>query len=148
MLILLGISTLAAALVGNRTISEDGTGSTVASETEATTTETDAPPRTGPGGEELTFDVRVGGEKMKVVRAEVGDQVSLLVRSKKPDLVEIPAFGLVEAATPQVPARFDILATEPGEFGIRLVDGKRVVAQLEIREREPAASEAAKEPSK
>jgi hypothetical protein len=145
MLVLLGISTLAAALVGNRPLREEGATGTVASGTETSPAET-APAEASPAepvaaGEELTFNLRVGGEKVKVVQARVGDQIALLVRSRKPDLIEIPGLGLVEAASPQVPARFDILATEPAEYGVRLVDGKRVVARLEIRERKPKAKE-------
>ena len=57
MLVLLGISTLAAALVDTRSFRDEGTGSTVASETEAT-----LPQDTVPEGRQLKPVVDRGGQ--------------------------------------------------------------------------------------
>ncbi len=133
MLVLLGVSTLAAALVGNRPIREQGSGSTIASEAR---TETEvAPPDTVPTGKSLAIKIKAGG-KLKVVPISVGDQLSLAVGVRNADLVEIPAFGLLEAAAPGAPARFDLLATAPGAYGVRLVEADRLVARIEAAEPE------------
>jgi hypothetical protein len=128
MLVLLGVSSLAAALVGNRPISGEGTGSTIASELPTET----APPDTVPRGKRLGAEISVGGNRVKVVPIEVGDQLALSVEVAKADLVEIPALGLLEAAARDAPARFDVLATEPGSYGVRLVDADRLVARIEV----------------
>ena len=128
MLVLLGISTLAAALVDTRSFREEGTGSTIASETEPT-----EPPDTVPEGSPLEpVVVEVKGERVTVVRVEVGDQLPLAVSARKADLVEIPALGLLEPVAPGAPARFDLLAQEPTSYGVRLVNADRVVARIEI----------------
>ena len=128
MLVLLGISTLAAALVDTRSFREEGTGSTIASETEQT-----VPPATVPRGSPLEpVVVEVKGERVTVVRVEVGDQLPLAVSARKADLVEIPALGLLEPIAPGAPARFDLLAQEPTSYGLRLVNADRVVARIEI----------------
>lgn len=145
MLVLLGLSTLAAAMVGTRPIGERGTGSTIASETE---TEAPAPPDTVPAGRELPpVAIEVGG-KVVAVPMRVGDQLALAVRSKGADQVEIPALGLLEPVAPAAPARFDLLAEAPGSYGVRLVAADRLVARIEVAEASrrgaagPVASEA------
>ena len=127
MLVLLGISTLAAALVDTRSFREEGTGSTIASETEPT-----EPPDTVPEGKALGISVVVGGAKVKVIPMQVGDQLELIVRSPKTDLLEIPALGLLEPVAPNAPARFDVLAQESGSYGVRLVNADRVVARIDV----------------
>jgi hypothetical protein len=132
MLVLLGFSTLAAALV-QPPAQQEGTGSTIAEETEPTI------PDPLPKGKGLGFDFEVGGEKIQVVQAEVGDQLSLVISSKRSDLLEIPAFGLLEAVGPGSPARFQLLVREPGAYGIRFVEANRVVARIEARGRGDAS---------
>ena len=97
MLVLLGISTLAAALVGNRPLREEGTGSTIASETEPT-----VPPDTVPEGRQLKpVVIEVGRARSKVIPMKVGDQLALIVRSPQAGLLEIPALGLLEPVAPE-----------------------------------------------
>lgn len=132
MLILLGLSTLAAALVPTRPVKDEGTGSTTASET---TTETGAPD-TVPKGEPLGVPpIRVGDGQIKVVPIHVGDQLELTLISSRSDELEIPALGLVEAVGPNLPARFDIFAREVGDYGIRYVQANKVVARIEVKPR-------------
>jgi hypothetical protein len=138
MLILLGLSTLAAALVPQRTL-RDGTT--------ATTTQ---PAQTAPkplpaGGRSIQAKVVVGGTKIPVVAGpicaatgkprcapiHVGDQLTLLVRSEVSTQLSIPEFGLVGFATPETPARFELLATSPGTFGILFVPPQNVGGCLE-----------------
>jgi len=140
MLVLLGLSTLAAALVGNRPLNDEGTGSTIASETETEPAPTD----TVPAGELSSRAIEVGGKnEVEVVPMKVGDQLELTVSSPRSAQVEIPALGLLEPVEPGAPARFDILGTEPATYGVRLVEGDRVVARIEITARGRDASEAA-----
>jgi hypothetical protein len=137
MLVLLGISTLAAALIPPQSLREGTTGSTATEETETTA------PDTVPKGEALGFDFTVEKDKIAVLRAEVGDQLSIKVRCKCTDLVEIPKLGRLDPVTPGSPVTFDVLAREKGSYGIRLVEADRVVARIEVeaaaKSRAPAA---------
>jgi hypothetical protein len=112
MLILLGLSTLAAALVPQSNL-QDGT--TSGTTTQATTTTSTVPvPDTVPP----TVEITVGKKKFPLVRAHVGDQFTLLVRCRFPAQIEIPEFGLIRFATRETPARFELLTDTPGTFGI------------------------------
>src|SRR3954469_5914331 len=114
MLILLGLSTLAAALVPQRTLRDGSTTATT------TTQETKSTPQRVPGTAYLKpTKITVGGKKFPVVApVPVGEQLTLLVRSRFPAQIEIPEFGLIRFATPGTPARFELLADTPGTFGI------------------------------
>jgi hypothetical protein len=134
MLVLLGISTLAAALVDTRPIGETGTSSTIASETDETTTQ---PTETDPGASSRGLLVRrkltlEPNAKPQVVEIGVGDQLELSVVSREQGQLEIPSLGLLEPVAPGAPARFDILATEPASYGIRLVEEDRIVARIDV----------------
>jgi len=114
MLVLLGVSTLAAALLPQRTLRNDGTTAT----TRPTTTTTG----TNPAFRRPT-KILVGGKKFPVVSpVSVGDQLTLLVRSRFPAEIAIPEFGLVGFATSDTPARFELLADEPGTIGVLFGD--------------------------
>jgi hypothetical protein len=69
---------------------------------------------------------------------EVGEQLTLIVRSERADQLEIPGLGLLEPVAPNAPARFDILAEAPGNYGMRLVEADRVVARIEVSKRAKA----------
>jgi hypothetical protein len=114
LLVLLGLSTLAAALVPQRTLNEgDTTGTTTNQTTTTTPTATPNPAFLRP------TKITVGGKKFPVVSpVHVGDQLTLLVRSRFPTQIEIPEFGLLGFATSNTPARFELLADTPGTFGI------------------------------
>jgi hypothetical protein len=141
MLLLLVLSTLAGVALGPPERAREETGTT---ETEETTTPTDTVPR----GELLEATIVVRAEKLPVIPVEVGDQLSLLVRSKRADQVAIPRLGLIEAVDPFSPARFDILAEEPGSYRIRLVEADRVVARIEVSEAIAADSEGPTSPAR
>lgn len=113
LLVLLGLSTLAAALVPQRTLRDSGTTGTTS---QSTTAPAASPPN--PGFLRPT-KITVGGKKFPVVSPVlVGDQLTLLVRSRFPTQIEIPEFGLFGFATPDTPARFELLADTPGTFGV------------------------------
>jgi hypothetical protein len=121
MLVLLGLSTLAAALVPQHTLRDGGTTGTTA--TRATTTTAAGP--TNPAFRRPT-KIIVGGKKFPVVApVSVGDQVTLLVRSRFPTEITIPEFGLVGFATPDTPARFELLLDNPGTIGILFGDSEK-----------------------
>ena len=121
MLVLLGLSTLAAALVPQRTIRRGGTGTTTTQPATTTTAEG----ATNPAFRRPTKIV-VGGHKFPVVApVAVGDQLTLLVRSRFPAEITIPEFGLVGFATPKTPARFELLVDAPGAIGILFGDSAK-----------------------
>jgi hypothetical protein len=126
MLILLGLSTLAAALIPQRGLRNGTSGST----TEATTTTTQTAP--APSYVPPT-KISVGGKRLPVVSpVHVGDQLTLLVRSRVPAEIAIPEFGQLGFASPQAPARFELLAETPGTFGILFADSGKVAARIRI----------------
>src|SRR5262245_34587619 len=119
MLVLLGLSTLAAALVPQRTIRENGTTTT------QPTTTSPTPSAPNPAFRRPT-KILVGGKKFPVVApVQVGDQLTLLVRSRFPAELTIPELGLVGFATPDTPARFELLADTPGTIGILFGDSEK-----------------------
>jgi hypothetical protein len=129
MLILLGISTLVAALVPPKSVRDADSESTSTALTET------APADIPPAGRKLkATPITVGGDQIPVVEIEVGDHLPLTVKSDRADLLEIPALGLVEAVAPGSPAHFDVLATDPGSYGIRFVEADRVVAKIVVEE--------------
>jgi hypothetical protein len=125
MLVLLGLSTLAAALIPQRDL-RNGTGSTTQRST--TTTAEAAPPVYFP-----PTKITVGGRKLPVVYpVHVGDQLTLLVRSRVPAQLSIPEFGQLGFAAPAAPARFELLATTPGTFGVLFASTGRVAARIRV----------------
>lgn len=131
MLILLGLSTLAAALVPQRALRNGTTSGTTSTQSSPTTP---SPPITDvlPPVAEIT----VGGKKFPVIApVHVGDQLTLLVRSRRPRQISIPEFGLIGFATRDTPARFELLPTTPGTFGILFAPSGKVVGRIEVVKR-------------
>jgi hypothetical protein len=132
MLILLGLSTLAAALVPQRA-PRNGT-------TTGTTTTQSIPTTPMPITDVLppVAEITVGGKKFPVVApVHVGHQLTLLVRSRPPKEISIPEFGLIGFATQDTPARFELLPSTPGTFGILFAASGKVVGRIEVVERSP-----------
>jgi hypothetical protein len=143
MLVLLGLSTLAAALIPQRSLNGDGTESTTRSNAMTTTTPTE------PSGRALSARILVGGKKEPVVAGpvctkrkprcepiQVGDQLTLLVYSRKPAQLEFREFGQFAFAAREAPARFELLLTSAGTFGITFAEASPnkpiVAARIEI----------------
>jgi hypothetical protein len=125
MLVLLGLSTLAAALVPQRSLREGGTTTTTT--TQPSTTEAAPPVFLKP------TEITVGGRKLPVVYpVRVGDQLTLLVHSRLPAQIAIPEFGQLGFAAPAAPARFQLLAREPGTFGVLFAETGKVAAQIRV----------------
>lgn len=129
MLVLLGVSTLAAALAPPPPGDDEAT----------TETEAKAEPPQGagrlPSGRLLRAEIEIGGRRKPLVPVRLGDQLALLVRSKRPGEVEITKLGLIESVDAFSPARFDILAEEVGTYAVRFADGERVAARVVVRSR-------------
>jgi hypothetical protein len=124
MLVLLGLSTLAAALIP-QSPSEEGS-------TQTTTPATTTAPEPSPLFLRPT-KITVGGKKLPVVSpVRVGDQLTLIVRSRIPAQIEIPEFGQLAFAAPDAPARFELLAETPGTVGILFATTGKVAAQIRV----------------
>ncbi len=147
MLILLGLSTLAAALIPQHGLRDNTTTATTTTQPAQTTT-APAPP----AGRPLSVRIIVGGKKVPVVAAplckqrkprcepfHVGDQLSLEVLSKAQAELEIPAFGLIGVASDNSPALFQLLPREPGTIGILFTSPRRVAARIEVLSAKAAA---------
>jgi hypothetical protein len=147
MLVLLGLSTLAAALVPQHSL-RDGTtsGTTTTQPTQSTTTAATPP------GRSLEVQIKVGGKKVPVVadtlcnkrkpRCEplhVGDQLSLQVLSKRQAELEVPTFGLIGVASSNSPAFFQLLPREPGTIGLIFTSPRKVAARIEVLSAKDAA---------
>lgn len=144
MLILLGLSTLAAALVPTRPNEDEGTDNKIASEF----TETESSPAdTVPPGKPLGLTIRVGKGPVKVVPIHVGDQLTLIVRSTRADQLEIPSLGLLETVAPGLPARFEVFARAKGNLGIRYVEADRLVARIQVQPPEKPKAKARAKPA-
>jgi hypothetical protein len=126
MLVLLGLSTLAAALVPQHAIHRDTTTGTTT--TQPTTTH-GAPPASYIPPTKIT----VGDRKFPVVSpVHVGEQLTLLVASRVPTQLQIKEFGQVSFAAPDAPARFELLPTMPGNFGIQFLPSGKAAAQIRV----------------
>lgn len=137
LLVLLGVSTLVAALVPPRSLRE--------SSTEATErTETGAAP-SAPIGNHFPVTIEVGGKTVPVVacppakqrsaRCEpirVGDRLTLTVTSRRPAELEIPSFGLIGFAAPNAPAIFELAFDSAADYGIRFTDTGKVAARIQV----------------
>jgi hypothetical protein len=123
MLVLLGVSTIAAALVPVERDSGD----------ETTTTATTATKRST--GKLETKAIHANAPEPQTRRLHVGDQLQLVVTSRKPDQVEIPGLGELEDVDPDAPARFDLLLFERGSFPLRLVEAERKIGEIVVRPR-------------
>jgi hypothetical protein len=126
MVVLLTVSTLAAALVPVRDTDESTEETTTRSTTEATR---------DPPGELVRATVDGSSSKEQRVEVRVGDQLRLRVTSRRPDEVEIPAFGELRDVARDSPALFDLLPFEAGTYSVRLVEAGRRIARIEVERR-------------
>lgn len=123
MLVLLGVSTLAAALVP---VDPD------ALRDESTTTSTNTATRAATG-KLARASIDAAKRNSQTVRVQVGDQLQLRVESpKRADEVEIPALDELEDVDPDAPAHFDLLLFDKGRFPVRLVDADRQIGAIEV----------------
>jgi hypothetical protein len=122
MLVLLGISTLAAALVPQHSLRSPNT---------RTATTTTTPTATAAPALPTRYKLLVPGKKgFPVIPVHVGDQFTVLARSRFPTQLSIPTFGLVGFAAPNAPAIFNLLPESPGRFGVVFEPSGKVVARI------------------
>jgi hypothetical protein len=132
MLVLLGISTLAAALLPSRSPRSAST-STATETNESTTASTPVPAVARP------TKITIGAGKIPVVSpVPVGQRLSLAVFSRFPTQVSIPAFGQLGYATSNAPALFQLLPERPSTYGILLAPQNEVAAQIRVVTRKDA----------
>jgi hypothetical protein len=127
LVVLLGVSTLAAALAP------------VPSQKDSTSTETTTQPIVPTpgeltGGHKQLFEKTIDADSktVEVIQLFAGEELQLRVRSKLLDQISIPELGQVQAVSPDAPASFDLLLDQPGDYAIRLVDAGRLVGRLEV----------------
>jgi hypothetical protein len=77
---------------------------------------------------EATLDAQEEGQR---VQADVGQNVTIVVRSSELDSVSIAEVG-TETAEPDSPARFELLADTPGDYPIEALESGREIGVLEI----------------
>lgn len=146
MVILLGVSTILAASLPDRVRDpEQGTESAGSTATEAETeTETTAPGASLPAAQDsdaqaaadcdVVTCVTINAERPEVtiVKAPLGGQLALTVRSRKADTVEIPALGQIDVVSADAPATFDLLIDSAGTYGIGLIRADRLIGRIEV----------------
>jgi hypothetical protein len=125
---LLVLSTVAAVLVPDPDVSPRRTAST---STERRTTTTARAPRPRGRSVHATLDART--RKAPTIELRVGDHLTLRVLSRAPDQVELRRLGALEAVDRFAPAVFDLIATQPGDYPVRLIQAKRTVGTLRVR---------------
>lgn len=126
MLVLLAVSTLAAALLPQ----PERTETPPAQKQPKQKRPAQETPAAGEGGLLLEARMRVGRREPKTVRVQLGDQLQLAVAAPFGDDVEIPALGLTVPVTPYAPAIFDLLADSRGTFPVRTVDSGLLAGRL------------------
>jgi hypothetical protein len=77
---------------------------------------------------EATLDAQSEGQR---VQAEVGQIVRIVVNTDELASVQLGDLG-TETADPESPARFELLADEPGTYPIELLEAERQIGVLEI----------------
>jgi len=115
MLVLLFLSSLAAALAPVDRPSEDTSTSTTDAVTEPVAT----------GGDLVRETLDGRSKRPQRIRASVGDQLQLRVTARRPATIRLVGLGPIEDVDPLAPALFDVLLERKGEFPVRELGGKR-----------------------
>ncbi|MDX6615124.1 MAG: hypothetical protein QOD60_215 [Solirubrobacterales bacterium] len=129
LLVLLGISTLAAALAPVKS-PKDKTTTTTATTATPTVTTPSAPPAKSAGLFKYTIDAN--SKNVNVIELYVGEELLLTVKSKLYDQVSIPKLGQIEPVSPGFAAKFDLYLDHPGTSAVRLIGANRLVGRLRV----------------
>ena len=124
LLVLLGISTLAAALAPVKSPKDKTTTTTPRLTTPS------APPAKSAGLFKYTIDAN--SKNVNVVELYVGEELLLTVKSKLYDQVSIPKLGQIEPVSPGFAAKFDLYLNQRGTYAVRLVGANRLVGRLRV----------------
>jgi hypothetical protein len=130
LVVLLAISIVAAAIAPERQSGLLGDEST---STTTTTTAPQADPT--PSGKLIETTISAAAKDPEVVRARAGDQLEITVTSDAWVEIEIPDFGLLEAASPDAPAVFNLLLRRPGGLPIVKGEGGAEVGRIVVAAR-------------
>ena len=68
----------------------------------------------------------------QAIRLQVGDELQLEVKARRPDQAEIRGLGLVEAVDAETPADFDVFAERPGRYPVELLEARRAVGEIRV----------------
>lgn len=123
--VLLGLTALAAGIAPPRPVVREGGARTTPSPTapaEAMASRTF----------ERTISADVGEDRQRIV-ARTGDTLVLTVESSGIDSVRIGDLA-TRAVEPDSPARFELLADDPGSHPIELLESDRRIGTLEVRD--------------
>jgi hypothetical protein len=123
MLVLLFLSSLAAALAPVERQSDD--------ETSTSTTETTAGPEPG-RGDLIRATLDGAAKPPQRVRASVGDQLQLRVTSNRVATIELVRLGPSEDVDPVAPALFDVLLDAPGRYPVRELGTRRELGTIVV----------------
>jgi hypothetical protein len=126
LLVLLGISTLAAALAPVKSPQDKTTTTT----TTPTVTTPSPPPAKSAGLFKYPLDANSGN--VKVVELYAGEELLLTVKWKHYGQVSIPKLGQIEPVSPGFAAKFDLYLSQPGTYAVRLLPQNRLVGRLRV----------------
>jgi len=102
---------------------------------EPSTSTTDAPGEPpGPSGDSITATIEASADDPQTIRAGVGDQVELIVSARAWLQVGLPDLGLLDEATPDAPARFDVLLRRAGDLAITDAGNGETIGRLLVVE--------------
>jgi len=121
MIVMLMLSSFAAALVPVRESDEETSTST-----SVATVDSQA------RGRLVEARIDASAREPKTIRIELGDQLTLTVASDTPGEIEIPELGELEDAEAGTPAHFDLLPFEAGTYEVRLVEPERLLGRIVV----------------
>ena len=79
-----------------------------------------APAAPAPPADVVPRNLPFGGGSARVRRARTGEHVVVSVASEAGGVATIPKLGRTGSAAPDAPARFDLLAPQPGRYDVML----------------------------
>jgi hypothetical protein len=127
--IVLGLAALAAAVSRPSNVDDEPTP-TPGAQSRSAPTVSPGPP--GSTLREITFDV----DAPRARRLGAGQAATVNVEVETAGMVSIPGLGVSAAAEPHTPARFDLLADDPGRYAIEFEpaagDGARRAGTLVV----------------
>lgn len=81
-------------------------------------------------------------QRPEVVEVEVGDQLELIVASEVAMQVELPGLGLLDEATPDAPAQFNVLLRQADDLEIVDAADGDVIGRLLVADPNAAPGQA------
>ena len=134
LLVLLFLSSLAAALapVENRVGTDSSSSTSTAAEATTLPENGAAEPRS------IEQTVDAGANRPIPIRARTGDRLELKVTSQESGTVELNGIGPTEDVGPRQPAFFDVLLREAGNYPVRFLGSEREIATIEVSPPRPS----------